>query len=280
MAHPNTGLTQSDAVIKGSCKIEISTDNGSNWTNVGLARSVVFNEQSETTDIQADNGPDLESYVSDHVVDITFNGLEFYLPTLFKIRGGIDLSTTVSSAAVTATDSYATGALSHSVPYYFATQGSSDTLPAISKVVQTDTGGSKTTLTSTSDYTTFTDANNQSGVLFPAAAMGGGFNDTEATAIIYAYGSIASRKLKSGGLTDISPRWWRLTNAQVVSGTTKYRYYTLYSGSFQNGLNLAFKSGNEADPVLETPITIRCKVDSTRTAGDQLYVIEDQVGVS
>jgi len=277
--YPNSALVQTLAPFYGSCKLEVSLDSGSTWTNIGLARGVNFNENISQSDIQADNGPDLKRWISDHTVEITFNALEFYLPTFNKIRGGIDLLTASSAVATTKTDSYTTGAKSYAVPIYFSDQGSSSTLPAVVKVASVDTAGASDTLDSTRDFSTFTDANNRSGVIMLSTASGGQFNDSEALKITYSFGDVQTQKLTSGGLSTIDSRWFRLTNKQIVSSTAKYRYLVVYSGTLQQGLQLAFKSANEDDPVLETAISIIAELDTTRTEGDQLFFIEDEVAV-
>ena len=274
-----TTIQQSDAIVYGSCKVEVSTDSGVTWTNVGAARSVVFNEQQTVSDIQSDNTEDIANYVSDHTVNITLNGLELYLPTLNKIRGGIDtLSATTGGVKTTDTDVYTTGstAFSYGTPLYFVNQGDSTTLPAVTKVQGVDTGNSSDTL-DTGDYTTFTDANNKSGIIVYA---GGSFNDSESLRVTYTYETIPSRKMTSGGKSTISSRWYRLTNKQIVSGVDKFRYFVVYSASINAGLNLAFKSSYDEDPVLEVPISLIAKLDTTRSSGDQLFYIEDEVGVS
>ena len=274
-SYPNTAVVQSLAPFFGSCKVEVSLDDGSNFTNLGLARAIIFNENQEVTNIQADNGPDLKNYLSQHTVDMSFNLLEFYLPTLNKIRGGIDtLSTTTGGVKTTDTDVFSTGDtdFAYNQPIYFVNQGDSTTLPAIIKVQGVDTNNSSDTL-DTGDYTTFTDANNKSGII---VYTGGGFNDTESLRITYEYETIVARKISSGGFTDISPRYYRFTNLEYVNGVAKYRYLVVYSASITQGLQLAFKSSNEADPVLEIPIALTAKIDATRSAGDQLYYIEDQ----
>jgi hypothetical protein len=274
--YANTGLTQSLAPWYGSAKIELSTDSGLNWTNVGLARGVSFVETIENAAIQADNGPDLAEYVADHTVNITFNSLEFYLPTLDKIRGGIDtLSVTTGGVATTDTDVYSTGATSADRIYFLANQGSSSTIAAITDVTQVDTGNTSSTLTVDDDYTVFTNSDNHVGITL-LNTVGSSYKSTESVRIKYVYGSVPAYKLSSGGLSTISSRWFRLTNIEIVSGSNKNRKITIYSGSLNAGLNMALKSSNDADPVLENPISIIGKIDSTRTAGDQLFVIEDE----
>lgn len=277
---PDT-IQQEDAIVYGSCKIEISEDSGSNWTIIGAARSVVFNEQQTSTIIQSDNTEELANYISAHNVNITLNGLELYLPTLDKIRGGIDvLSVTTGGVVTTDTDVYTTGSKTYGVPYYFINQGDSDSLPSVSGVRSVDAAGASDTLEDTADWSTFTDANNKSGILMIPAALGGQWLSSESLVIKYEYVTIPSRKLTSGGLSIAGSNWFKLTNKQIVSGVNKFRYFVVYSASINAGLNLAFKSSYEADPVLEIPVSLMAKLDVTRAAGDQLFYIEDEVGIT
>lgn len=272
----NSAPAQSLAPWLGSVKIETSIDDGVNWINVGAARGITFTENAEITDIQADNTPDLDSNVSAHTVDVSFSALEFYLPTLNDLRGGIDTLTTVVGAATTATDTYSTGSVDYGQILMLSNQGASDTVAAVSKVTAVTTGNSCTTLDSTSDYSIITDASNHQGIILLSTASGGSFNDTEGIFIKYAYGAIASYKMSSGGKSSILPRWFRLTNKEIVTGVTKYRIITLYSVTLSKGLELAFKSSNESDAILENGMAFKAKLDATRTEGDQLFLIEDQ----
>ena len=283
MATYAEAIQQEKSVVYGSCKIEVSTDSGVNWTPLGASRGVVFNEQQTVTEIQADNAPNISTYVSEHNVNITLNGLEFYPPTLNIIRGGLDnYSITTGGVVTTDTVVKTTGSWSRNVPYYFTNQGNTDTLPAIVTVKSVSTANTTVVLDSTSDYTTFTDANNKSGIIVLSTGVGGGTTGltSQSLRIEYQYESIPAYKLSSGGKSIISSRWYRLTNKQVISGVDKYRYLVVYSGSINAGFNLAFKSSNEADPVLENPISIIAKLDSSRTSGDQLFYIEDEVAAS
>lgn len=267
----------SSAHVFGSCKLEYSTD-GTSWTNIGLARGVTFVENLEKTTVQADNGPNVVDRIGDQTVDISFNALELYLPTFNALRG-IDLLTVTSAVATTDTDVYTTGQFAKGDIIWLQNNGSSSTLPSITKVKSVDTGGSCDTYTSTDDYAVFTDTSegrNRRGIHLTVAAHGGDFKDTEALKIKYRYGSINARKLSSGGLASLNAKYYRLTNKEMVSGVAKYRYFVVYSGTIEAGLNLAFKSSNEGDSLLECPVSIKARMDSTRTAGDQLFYIEDQ----
>lgn len=277
--YPNSGLVNTLAPFYGSCKIEISTDSGTSWTNIGLARGVSFNETMDIANILADNGPDIEEYVAQHKVEIKFNALEFFLSTFNKLRGGIDVMSTVAASATTRTDTIATGDYTFRRPIWLGARHATSTMPSITFVKNVN-GATTTTLTTADDYNIIQDDDNQRGIVLRTAGDGGDGKTSEALYIKYVYGAVSSYKLTSGGLSNITSRWFRLTNKQMVGGVAKYRRIVLYSGSLNAGLNLAFKSANEADPVLETPISIICKLDTTRTEGDQLFYIEDEVGLT
>ncbi len=276
---PNTGLANTNSTIKGSCKIEISTD-GTSWTNLGLARGVTISEEWASEDIQADNGPDLENYVSSHIVNLSWNSLELYLPNLNTLRGGIDELSVTSAVATTRTDSWESSEWAYNQNLLLVMQGDSTTLPAITAVKTYKTGSTTTLTTAGTDFVPTLDVNNKRGIMVLSTNYGGSALDTEALRVTYTYASISARKLSSGGKSTISSRWFRLTNKEIINSVAKYRYFTFYSGSVNAGLNMAFKSANEADPVLEMPISIKCKLDTTRSEGDQLWAIEDQGAVA
>lgn len=277
---PNTGAAGTLTHVYGSCKLEVSTDSGSTWYNVGLARGVQLQENPEISDIQADNGPDIVSYVSRHTATISWNSLEIYLPNLNRLRGGIDTLAVSSADATTITDSWASSEWAYNTALFLSQQGDSTTLPNIT-AVKTHKSGSTTALTTNGkDYVKTLDANNQRGVIVLSTDFGGDAKDTESLRVTYVYGKINARTLATGGLSTITPFWFRLTNKQMVNGVAKYRYITFYSVSLASGLNFAFKSGNEADPILESPFSLTAKLDTTRSEGSQLFLIEDQVATA
>lgn len=276
---PLTGVANSNSILKGSCKIEISTD-GVSWTNLGIARGVNFQENATITKIQADNAPDPITYLSEHKATLTFNSLELYLPNLNIIRGGIDTLSVTSAVATTRTDSWAATAWSYNQNLLLAMQGDSTTLPAITAAKTHKTGSTTSLTTAGTDFVPTLDVNNKRGIMVLSTNYGGNALDTETLRVTYTYGAIASRKLSSGGISSISSRWFKLTNKEIISGVAKYRYVVIYSGTINQGLNFAFKSVNEADPVLEIPISIEATLDTTRTEGDQLFYVEDQAATA
>lgn len=270
-------INKASALRWGSCAIEYSSD-GTNWSPLGIARGVSFEETIEKTVIQADNAADIVNRIGNQSAMINFNWLEPYLPTINALRG-IDVLSVTSAVATTDTDVYTTGQKAKGDVIWLQNNGASDTLPAISKVKSVDTGGSCDTYSATDDYQVVDDTSvspRRRGIALLAAGAGGDYLDTEALKIKYVYGSISARKLTSGGLTTLNSKYFRLTNKYVENSVTKYLYIVIYSGSIESGLNLAFKSSNEADSLLEVPVSIRATLDTTRSDGDQLFYIEDQ----
>jgi hypothetical protein len=79
--------------------------------------------------------------------------------------------------------------------------------------------------------------------------------------------------LNAGGATTLTPRAFRFTNTAIINGTTNQTIITVYKATLASGLALTTKSDNDTDPVNIMPLQIRAKLDSTRTAGSQLFNI-------
>lgn len=79
--------------------------------------------------------------------------------------------------------------------------------------------------------------------------------------------------LDAGGNTTITPRAFKLTNTRLISGVTSETVITVYYATLDNGIQVTAKGDNDADPINVMPITITGKVDSSRTAGSQLFNI-------
>lgn len=274
--YPNTGQAHTGTYTWGSAKIEYSAD-GVSWVNLGVARNVAFKENIAKATVQADNSPNIIDRIGEQTVDVSFTLLELYLPDLGTIRG-IDSVSAISAGATSDTDVHTTGSHTYGEIIWLDHQGSTVTLPVIQKVKEVTTGNACTTLVSTRDWVVVTDTANhyRRGIVMRSTAQAGTFNDTKGLRIHYNYLAISSRKLTSGGKTELASKYYRLTNKEMVSGVAKYKYFTVYSASISEGINLAFKNSNDADSLLEIPITVHAVVDTDRSEGDQLFAIEDQ----
>lgn len=191
----NTGLTKSGTLLLGSAKIEIAASVGASFTNLGLARAVNVTEQVTKFSVQADNGPTPIHGVADQTVELSFDLLEFYLPSFDEIRGGID-------------------------------------------------------------------------------------TQAETSAGTWITGSTTIQQMKTGGLSEMTPKVYKFTNYKMVSSATVETVIVVYSSTITEGLTLAFQADRAEDPVMPIPFRLMGELDASRTRGDQLMIIETEMGVT
>lgn len=96
---------------------------------------------------------------------------------------------------------------------------------------------------------------------------------------LYTYTSGSTGIITAGGKDDptMTPKIFRVTNTRYVSTATYETIITIYRGFLNTGISFPFKSDNDTDPVMAMPITILGKVDTTLSAGSQLFKIETDV---
>jgi hypothetical protein len=199
MAHyQNTGLTNAGTLLQGGFAIYVAatagTLAGAGGTNFGLGDGPVITENIENFSVQAGNGPDPLEGVAEQSVTITFNTLEFYIPTWDTVRGQ-ELDT-VGTASV---GTYVTGGSVHTI--------------------------------------------------------------------------------STGGFTELGTCALKFVNTKLVSGATVETAIVFYKCNLTQGLSFTAKSDNDDDPVMVIPWTLEAKLDTSRTAGDQLYIIETEMAV-
>lgn len=79
--------------------------------------------------------------------------------------------------------------------------------------------------------------------------------------------------IEAGGNDELTPRAYRLTNTRDISGTTVETVITLFKGTIDSGATWVTKSDNDSDPLNALQFSITCELDTSRTAGSQLYTI-------
>ena len=78
----------------------------------------------------------------------------------------------------------------------------------------------------------------------------------------------------AGGNNVITPMAFRITNKRIdASGTTKYTTLTVFKATLDGGPEITFKSDNDTDPIAVMPFAITAKLDTSLSAGTQLYTI-------
>lgn len=77
--------------------------------------------------------------------------------------------------------------------------------------------------------------------------------------------------INSGGNQQITPRAFRITNTWMSGSTTVETILTVYKATLTTGPTMNFKSDNDTDPVGVMPASLLAKLDTSRSAGSQLY---------
>ena len=112
-------------------------------------------------------------------------------------------------------------------------------------------------------------------------AIRGGDLDSEnaATAATYIDGTPTANTLSSGGLNVLTEKAFIFENTTMVAGTTAVTLLILYSASIEQGLAFTAKTDHDTDPAMVMPFTLTGQLETTRAAGDQLFIIESELGV-
>ena len=98
------------------------------------------------------------------------------------------------------------------------------------------------------------------------AAISGG-------AITKTTGASGVTVINGGGNTSITERAFKLTNRRLISGVTHETVIVVYKATLDNGVQFTAKSDNDADPVNVMAFSLTGKLDSTLSAGSQLFSI-------
>ena len=104
----------------------------------------------------------------------------------------------------------------------------------------------------------------------------GGIADGDTVLADYSYTPLASRTLKSGGITTFTAQVARFTNYDV---NNKVFRVTIWEATPEGGIKIDFPADTDEDPAL-CPIRIKGRLDKDLTSGEQLWEIYDEQHVS
>jgi len=86
------------------------------------------------------------------------------------------------------------------------------------------------------------------------------------------------QSLATGGKTVLTDVAMLLHNTKIVSDATVETMIVCYKGTIQGGLALTTKSDNDEDPIGIWAFEMKFTLETGRTRGDQLVVIETEMG--
>jgi len=105
--------------------------------------------------------------------------------------------------------------------------------------------------------------------------------DTEnaATASTYITAAGTVNVISTGGLDTLTEKAFIFENTTMVSGATAVTVLIVYKAKISQGLAFTAKTDHDTDPVMVYPFTLTAELDTARTKGDQLFIIESELGV-
>jgi len=108
---------------------------------------------------------------------------------------------------------------------------------------------------------------------------GSGLDTTGYTASTYITGTPTARSISTGGLDTLGTMAYVFENVTMVSGATAKTVLIVYKARIAQGLAFTSKTDHDTDPVMVYPFTLTAELDTSRTKGDQLFIIESELGV-
>ena len=114
---------------------------------------------------------------------------------------------------------------------------------------------------------------------FDAIRGGGLDSENAATASTYIDGTPTVNTLSTGGLNVLTEKAFIFENTTMVAGTTAVTLLILYSATIEQGLAFTAKTDHDTDPAMVLPFTLTGMLETSRVAGDQLFIIESELGV-
>ncbi len=110
-------------------------------------------------------------------------------------------------------------------------------------------------------------------------AIRGGGLDTENAATTGTYVGGTANTFATGGLNVLTEKAYIFENTTMVAGATAVTVLILYSATIEQGLTFTAKSDHDTDPAMVMPFTLTGQLETSRAKGDQLFVIESELGV-
>ena len=257
------------AIRIGSAKFEVGNDVDS-LVDLGTMENVVFEESWTEIRRIGGNVGEISREIRDHMAALGGDLVEVELENLSKFRGGIDEYSATPGTKVSGADQVINaGAWAYNKFIKIEHQNSDGSEITVNAV----TGGTDGLLAANTDYYVGQNDKGEYGIFVIDSATVTTID--QAITIDYDYTPNASKTLKSGGKTVISPKVVRITN---YNANDKKFEITVYKAYNSQGIRISLPNYND-DATAVCPIRLQGVRDESRTLGDQLFIIVDEQGV-
>ena len=220
--------------------------------------------------VVSSTGTKVKDFIKNMLANASFNLMQLYLPNVQKLFDGAATVSQVTGSLVSgATQTIASGWTANQL-IRIEGQNGDGTKPTINSVTASSSGlGAED-----DDYVI---VKGSDGLWYIALKTDGTatFGTGESVTIDYDYTPAASRSLKMGSKSaELTPK---IVEIEKTIGGKIFRV-RLWSAVNTNGITIAFPPADN-DSVATIPIQLEGSIDTTKTDGEQLLDIYDEIGV-
>lgn len=257
-----TKVQHPETIRFGSGRLEIGKSLDS-LVDVGALTGVHFtHELGDKVTITSDNAGVILERAGTQTAKVEANFMEINLDTLAVYMGGVSKLVTVASSNKTVTDEEHT--LNGTTFIRLDHRMSDGNAVTIKSVKKEGASAVKDT-----DYVVAIDSDGYTCIARKSGSSV--ITDGSVVQVSYTYTPAEYKRLSFGGLQQLDASVARITNYDSLGREFSI---TVYKATADSGIEIEFQA-DDADETDVVPITLVGTEDTSRTVGDQLFVIED-----
>lgn len=259
---------KSSYIFPDGCALEVSTDSGVSWENMGvLSGGVTVTHNFDKEEIESGNKSKISSKIKNETLALEPTELWTWdLNAIQKISAGIYTVENVAGTIVSgATQTVESGDWLYDMFIPIENQNGSGGAITVNSV----TGGTDGVITVDSDYTLGKNALGVYGMFIEDGATL--TTESQDLVIDYDYTPSEGKRLKSGSTSVVLTKFYaRLTHYTDAALTTFDAQMTVYGVDTNSGLGFTWKGSNE-EGVNSFQCSLTGSVDTTKTDGEGLF---------
>lgn len=220
--------------------------------------------------VVSSTGTTVKDFVKNMTATASFNLMQLYLPNVQKLMDGVATVSQVTGTLVSGAEQVIASGWTANQLIRIEGQNGSGAAPTINSVSGSSSGAGA----ADDDYTL---VKGTDGLWYIALRTDGTatFATSEAVTVDYDYTPAASRSLKMGSKSaELNPK---IVEIEKTIGGKIFRV-RLWSAVNVNGITIAFPPSDN-DSVATIPMELQGTIDTSRSDGEQLLDIYDEIGV-
>ena len=259
-----TSVQHPETIRFGSARMEIGKDIGS-LVDVGALTEVHFtHDMGDKVTITSDNAGVVLERSGTQTAQVEANLMEINLDTLAQyLSGASKLTTTPASQTIAENEVHTL----NGTTFIRLDHRNGDGTPVTISSVKNN---SESPAVEDTDYFVAMDADGYTCIARKSDSSV--ITDGGTVKVTYQYTPAAKKRLSFGGINELDASVVRLTNYDSQGRAFSI---TVYKATADQGIEIEFQA-DDADETDVVPISITGTEDTSRAAGDQLFVIEDE----